>query len=346
MNRHNEFEGSDNTHYQTQDCEPNESLVIVRTPPVAPAVDAGGCWSSVVDAYIDAALDSAHTRRAYRRHLEQAREVLAVRSVEEVTGPALAAYRAWITGADLAPASQAQALAALRSFLSWVGDLGGAAPPRQVILTALRTPRGSTLTRYAVLSEVEVQRILEASRRDARDQALLTVLLGSGLRVAEVAGLNLADIFEDAAGGFSVHVRSGKGRKDRIVPIGDEVAAAVQSYIRESGRYLGGRGPLFLAVDKGAPARANPSLSTRAMSRIVKELAVSAGIVTKKVSPHALRHSYATRSLRAGASIVAVAKLLGHSSISTTQRYVDHLAVSELRSAVPPLPLGPRGSSD
>lgn len=338
--------GSDNNDYRTQEIDENQSLTIAEPYPVTSPVAVLGDWTSVVDAYINAGLDSEHTRRAYRRHLLKAQEILGVQSVEDVTGSGLADYRAWITSADLAPASQRQALAAVRSFLTWVGDLGGAAPPRQVIRTALRTPRGTSLTRYAVLTEAEVQRILEASARDSRDHALMTVLLGAGLRVAEVAALELGDVFEDASGGCSLHVRAGKGRKDRIVPIGVEVEAAVKAYLRDTARYLGGPGRLLLAVDKGAATRTKRGLSTRAISRIVKELAMSAGIVTKKVSPHALRHSYATRSLKAGANVVAVGKLLGHSNIATTQRYVDHLASTELRSAVPPLPMPARSADE
>ena len=66
----------------------------------------------------------------------------------------------------------------------------------------------------------------------------------------------------------------------------------------------------------------------------------AAGVDAKRISPHSLRHSFALRSLRAGANVVAVSKLLGHASVSTTQRYVDHLALAELRAAVPPLPVG------
>ncbi len=85
--------------------------------------------------------------------------------------------------------------------------------------------------------------------------------------------------------------------------------------------------------------RDRKGLSARAMSETIRQLALSAGISAKKVSPHALRHSYAMRCLRVGVNVVSLAKLLGHTSIATTQRYVDHLAVDELRLSIPSLPI-------
>jgi len=157
--------------------------------------------------------------------------------------------------------------------------------------------------------------------------------------VAEMAKLAVRDVVEAMDGEVALFVDQGKGRKDRVVPIGEEVDGLIRAYLGATGRYLGGDGPLFLANDRGATNRAKAGLSTRAISRIVREIASAAGISAKRVSPHALRHSYAVRCLRAGGNVVAVARLLGHSSIATTQRYVDHLSASELRTTVPALPL-------
>jgi site-specific recombinase XerD len=171
-----------------------------------------------------------------------------------------------------------------------------------------------------------------------RERALLGVLLGAGLRVAEAAALSISDIIEDHDGDVSLFVVLGKGRKDRIVPIRPEVDALLRRYLVESGRHLGDEGRLFLASDRGAASRTTVGVTTRTLSRLVTELAETAGISAKRVTPHSLRHTYAIRCLRAGGNVVAVAKLLGHSTIATTQRYVDHLATSELRSSVPALP--------
>ena len=125
-----------------------------------------------------------------------------------------------------------------------------------------------------------------------------------------------------------------------MVPIRDEVGELVRVYAAETGRYLGSPEPLFLAKDRGAKSRRSAGLTTRALSRIVQDIAHDAGIAAKRVTPHALRHTYATRFVRAGGNVVALANLLGHANVATTQRYADHLAVSEMRAAVPALPVG------
>ena len=258
--------------------------------------------------------------------------------VSELTGEDLNDYKAMVIASGLAPASQSQSLSALRSFLLWAGSMGKHALPSQMISLALRTPKASVQVRYSVINEKEVAAIF-LNAPSARERAILAVLLGGGLRVAEAANLRVSDIFEDMDGGVAIMVRQGKGNKDRVVPIGSEVDQLLRRYLVASGRYLGDEGPLFLASDRGAVGRNKVGLTTRTMSRLVREMAIAAGISAKRVTCHSLRHTYATRILRAGGNVVAVAKLLGHSSIVTTQRYVDHLAVSELRSAVPALPL-------
>jgi len=105
-------------------------------------------WHVVVETHLDAATDSAESRRAYRRALHRAFEHFAVQAVAELTGAMLATYRASITSSRLAPASQSQALAALRSFLSWSGAMGAHQLPAAVIRTALRTPRATVRTPY------------------------------------------------------------------------------------------------------------------------------------------------------------------------------------------------------
>jgi integrase/recombinase XerD len=137
-------------------------------------------------------------------------------------------------------------------------------------------------------------------------------------------------------------VRQGKGHKDRLVPINEDVADVINQYLADTGRYLTDEGPLFLATDRAAMGRASRRLSTRSMATLVKEGARAAGIKTTRISPHSLRHSYAIRCLRAGANVVAVSKLLGHASLAATQRYVDHLATAELRQQVPSLPWEPK----
>lgn len=173
---------------------------------------------------------------------------LAVYSLAEATLAGLAEWRARITSAGLAPGSQSQALAALRNFLRWARTLGLHRLTDDVIRETLGAPRATVRRPYNVLSEPEVVRLLEAART-ARDRALLAVLLGAGLRAAELVNLDVADIHEDADGEAALTVRAGKGRRDRVVPIRSEVARLVRAYLAASGRTLGQTGPLFLSDD-------------------------------------------------------------------------------------------------
>lgn len=336
-----------------------DTAIVTTTPAALPqlAAAAGTSWPVVLDAYLATAVDSDHTRRAYRRHVTAALEWCGVPTLAELTGSALAAYRAYVTSLSVAPASQAQALAALRSFLTWSRTMGAHALPGDVMQVALRTPRATVLRPYHVLSDAEIARVLGAADTP-RDRALLAVLLGAGLRAAEVCSLDVRDVQEDGDGGTVLLVRQGKGRKDRSVPVQPDVARLVRAYLAAAGRRLGDEGPLFRAHDRAAHRRGEQRrregdhhrrdlrdrqrddrrLSTRAVGYLVQRVTAAAGVEAKAISPHSLRHSFALRALRHGGNVVAVSKLLGHASISTTQRYVDHLAVAELRAAVPALP--------
>jgi site-specific recombinase XerD len=293
----------------------------------------------VLRAYLAAAVDAGNTRRAYARHLAGALAFMGETTITTLTGAHLAAYRAHVTSAALAPASQSQALAALRSFLAWSGAMGAHTLPGDVIRAALRTPKAEVRRPYAVLSELEIAPILAAAQAP-RDRAILAVMLGGGLRVAEVVGLDVGDVQEDGDGETVLYIRQGKGRKDRTVPIRADVARLVRTYLHSTGRRLGEAGPLFRAHDRGAGSRVRRRLSARAVGYLVARCTAAAGVDAKSISPHSLRHTYALRALRAGGNVVAVSKLLGHASVSTTQRYVDHLQLAELRAVVPPLPVG------
>lgn len=337
-------EASDNDYSQHPDLPVlTRPSVVAQTLDVATVDETTGTWTALTEAYLNAAVDSANTRRAYAYHLKRAGEILGHPPVSQLTGPDLAAYRSVIVGSQLASSSKAQALSAMRSFLSWVGELGGDAPTAGVIKKALRGPRVSVASRYNVVTDSEAARILDFGR-SARDRAVAAVLLGSGLRVSEVASLQLSDLVEDMEGNMTLVVRQGKGSKDRVVPVLEDVVSYIRAYLTETRRFQTGSGPLFLAHDRGAASR-RAGLTSRSISETIRGMALAAGISTKKVSPHALRHTYAMRCIRAGVSVVALAKLMGHSNIATTQRYVDHLAMDDLRKGIPPLPASPRTDS-
>lgn len=293
-------------------------------------------WEEVRDAYLASNCDSPHTRRSYRRHITTACDWMAIETLRDLNGRDLSAYRAHVTGSPVSPASQAVALAALRSFLGWARTMGAHDLPDTVIAEALKTPRATVRKPYSVLTEKEVLAILTASK-PGRDRAILSLILGSGLRVSEVVGLDVSDLREDNDGLPFLFVSQGKGRKDRSVPIQEDLLRVLLDYLKQTGRHMGGDGPLFLTHDRsGGPAHRKGRLTQNAINEMVRTYANK--ITAKRISPHSLRHSYAVRNLKNGASVVAVSKLLGHASIQTTQRYLDHLDMSELRAAVAPLP--------
>lgn len=298
-------------------------------------------WQTVAEAFLAGAVDSDHTRRAYRRHLYGCFAFLGIQAVAEVNGAQLAGYRAAVTTSPLAPNTQAQILAAVRSFLKWSRTMGAHGLSSDVVDAALRTPRATVRRPYTVLAEPELLAVIQAAAADnPRDVALVAVLLGAGLRVSEASGLDVSDVVVDQDGGTALWVRMAKGRKDRIVPIQPEVAGAVRAYLAATGRLLGESGPLFRAHDRAAHRLSRGRLTARAIADVVAKYVGIARITAKHVSPHTCRHTYAIRALRAGSNIVAVSKLLGHASITTTQRYLDHLELGELRAAVPHLPMG------
>ena len=167
----------------------------------------------------------------------------------------------------------------------------------------------------------EVFSILEKSCSDdpagLRNKAMLELLYTSGIRRAELIGLNCSDIdFKQAL----IKVR-GKGKKERVVPVGEQALKSMMEY-RERGRVEAapsnsfGQGAPFFTNKKGE--RLNP----RTISRVVDKLTVSGGI-NRKISPHVLRHTFATHLLDGGADLRAIQEMLGHESLSTTQKYTS-----------------------
>ncbi len=295
----------------------------------APTVDN----ERVLDTWLNT-LDSPHTRRAYGRAVREALGALG--GLAGCDDPqALAGWRRQLMGrldeGELAPASVCLRLAALRSFLRFCRVAGVVRLSDEAIRLTLKSPRALVLKPYNTLSEDEAARLLEAARRP-RDRALLVLLLGAGLRASEAVRLTVGDLLVDADGDLLVHVKAGKGRKDRIVPLPRAVADEITRYLALRGLKVGD------ARDAGRvvfPSRegSNKPMTTARLRQIVGELLREAGI-HKAISPHALRHTYAITLLRRGAHLPAVQKLLGHASLATTQRYVDHLELQELKAAV------------
>jgi integrase/recombinase XerD len=262
-----------------------------------------------------------NTLRSYRRDLRRYAEYLAGRGVRDLgevaesdVGEFLATLREGEAGRPpLAAASAARTLVAVRGLhkfavldgmlsIDVAREVHPPAPPR-------RLPKALPLDR--------VEMLLEACQLDdplgVRDRALLELLYSTGARISEAVGLDLDDIDLDAR---SV-LLAGKGGKQRIVPVGRPAVAAVDAYrVRtRPGLAAKGRGTpaLFLNARGGR-------LSRQSAWQVLRTAAERAG-VTEPVSPHTLRHSFATHLLEGGADVRVVQELLGHASVTTTQVY-------------------------
>ena len=244
-----------------------------------------------------------------------------VRAIGGVTEADVSAYAADLgTAVDddgrprYAPASKARAVVSVRALHRFALDEGFAAADPTEELQAGRVPQGIP----KALTEAQVTALLGAVTGDdpraLRDRAVLETLYAGGLRIAELVGLDRADI--DLDGGL---VRAfGKGRKERIVPIGRPARAEITEYLRRGRPELETRrrpvgDPVFLNSRGGR-------LSRQAGWKIVHDAGVRAGL-GDTLSPHVLRHSCATHMLDHGADIRVVQELLGHASLSTTQIY-------------------------
>ncbi len=272
---------------------------------------------------------SPHTRKAY---LDDVGRFLAFFSAftgtdasEVATGDVdTLAVRSWLAGlrADgLARTSIVRRLSALRAFFTFLEREGLAEgnPARGVATPRTEKPLPVSL------SVAEAEAVVEAPGRDTelglRDRALLELLYATGLRVSELVGLSLADV--DLPGR---QVRTiGKGRKERIVPFGGKAAQALAGWLPARLALLAGRRvrgePLFLNARGGR-------LTDRSVRRVLVS-ALAAADVPRHASPHALRHSFATHLLAAGADLRTIQELLGHASLATTQKYT-HLDVERL----------------
>jgi tyrosine recombinase XerC len=218
--------------------------------------------------------------------------------------------------------SMARMLACLRTFYDYFLQRGGVQvnPVRQV-----RTPRlDKKLPSF--LDEAEVLKILDASTGDSftdlRDRALLETIYGGGLRVSEGTGLDLTDLQLDQ--GFAV-VR-GKGGKERLAPLGTGAVKAIEGYLPERAVRIE---KLMSGVDALFINKNGTRLNVRSVRRILDRRAALGGI-KKPVTPHTLRHSFATHLLNRGADLRAVQELLGHANLTTTQIYT-HVTTHRLK---------------
>ena len=286
--------------------------------------------SAIIERFIEyMALErgaSPHTRRAYRQDLELFAAFLQEQGISlDVTRIDHLTIRLYLghlyQEKRIKRASVIRKLASLRAFFRYMKREGMVEknPARMVAI-----PKGGKELPHT-LSVDEAFRILAcpdpSSPLGSRDHAILEFLYSSGLRVGELTSLSLSDL--DLGAGM-VRVL-GKGSKERMVPIGSKAVAALRSYLTRRGELLrtGERASHYLFLNH----RGN-RLTARSVERMIKKYLLQGGIV-KETTPHTFRHSFATHLLDAGADLRGIQELLGHASLSTTQKYT-HVSPAKL----------------
>ena len=270
---------------------------------------------------------SAHTIANYQRDLKRFHRFMDSRKTDlkEIDHLFIRDFLNHLYKQSLTKSSVARILSCIRTFYKFLVQEKLVSENPAEAVSSPRLPK--RLPTY--LSELEVAQIMEASGQEAtlkhmRDRAILELLYASGLRVSELVGLNVSDMDKRES---LVRVL-GKGRKERIVPFGRFAAEAIEIYMAERNRssrmHLDNEGNLPLFVNLRG---------TRLTGRSVERLLEHYRLYLKpghRVTPHTLRHSFATHLLENGADLRSIQELLGHSNLSTTQRYT-HVTVQHLK---------------
>jgi integrase/recombinase XerC len=267
---------------------------------------------------------SEHTIRAYMTDLTEFSGFLKekgvfnqsadISCVDEVS---IRAYIGWLYRKRNSKKSISRKLTSTRTFFEFLmrEDVIQKNPAKLV-----PTPKGERKL-PAFLTVDEVFKLIETAQSKGvlgfRDKAILELLYSSGLRVSELAGINLSDLNLTN----SLVKVLGKGSKERIVPLGSKAVEAIRRFI-EKRHELHPRGDFLFVNSRG------DRLTVRSVGRIVKKYSIISGI-PKNVSPHVLRHTFATHLLGSGADLRAIQEMLGHSSLSTTQRYT-HTSIEKI----------------
>jgi len=267
---------------------------------------------------------SEHTLRAYRTNLTEFAEFLNGLGVPlvEAEGMAVRSFLASLRERELSRPTIARKLSAIRSLYKFLATRG-TCPVNPLV--GLRTPRlRRKLPRF--LDEKEVRRLVESPDTSTlaglRDRAILETLYSTGMRVGELVGMNVGD-----ADFLSEAIRTrGKGKKERLVPVGRIALAAVEEYLErrrlaEKTR-LQPSTPLFIN-------KLRTRLTARSVNRILKKYILTVGL-KGRITPHTLRHTFATHLLNRGADLRSVQELLGHEHLSTTQIYT-HVTTERMR---------------
>jgi integrase/recombinase XerC len=251
---------------------------------------------------------SLHTERSYRSDLEQLAEFLGDRDAAGIDHQDLRQFLGHLISRKVKRSSLARKLSATRAYFKYLDREGVVqGNPARLIATPKQDKRLPS-----VLTVDDAQRLMDAPQGDAvddlRDHAVLETLYSTGIRASELVGMNFEDINRSD---HLIRIR-GKGRRERIVPVGSKALDAIEAYASRKND-----------KNKGASVFTGPSgkrLTVRTVQRILGNYRKKLGL-SQKASPHTLRHSFATHLLESGADLRAIQELLGHASLSTTQRY-------------------------
>ncbi len=275
---------------------------------------------------------SLNTVANYDRYISRFLDFLKRESPSDITADSMREYRLWLnrqstgnnkkTGDTLKKKTQNYYLIALRAFLKYLAKRGISTLPADNIELAKTGERSLDL-----ISQTELERLFDAPNNEKdpqkklRGKAILELLFSTGLRVSELCSLDRdIDLRSD-----ELSIR-GKGGKVRVVFLSDHAKKCVKEYL-DSRKDMDDA--LFVKIGKEKGSKEEGGLTRRSIERIVKHYAIKAGI-SKKVTPHVIRHCFATDLLRNGADLRSVQTLLGHSNINTTQIYT-HVTDKELR---------------
>jgi integrase/recombinase XerC len=260
---------------------------------------------------------SPHTIKAYRTDLAQFAAYVGPQSWNDIDHVLIRGYLSNLYEHGLSKTSVARALAALRSLYKWLAQEGEVEQNPAALVATPKLPK--KLPRVPTIEEVNTvldAEMPECSAFTERDQVILELLYGCGIRNSELIGINLDDIHWSN----QVVLVRGKGKKERYVPFGDSAASALRDYLPTRQRVLG---ETRRTAERALLINLRGSrLTTRSVGRIVKQIAVARGL-SPDVHPHTLRHAFGTHMLEEGADLRAIQEMLGHERLSTTQRYTQ-----------------------
>ncbi len=259
----------------------------------------------------------------YNRYLKKFLEFSKTSDPREIDDEMVRKYRLWLNRIEsISRKTQNYYLIALRGFLKYLAKRGiKSLAPEKIDLAKIPQRQ------IDLISQEELTRLINSPQgnniKELRDRAILELLFSAGLRVSELCSLNRETINEAKNDEFSIR---GKGGKIRVVFLSNTARQALKAYLDKRND---AEEALFVKINNNLISTKNSRLTSRTMQRIIKYYAIKAGI-SKKVTPHTIRHCFATDLLSAGADLRSVQSMLGHSNISTTQIYT-HVTDKQLR---------------